>query len=205
MPGNHLYRAFTLTELLVVVAIIMILASIALPNFQGALMKAKVSRSHADMRTIEVALEAYKIETNHYPPWTQNRVVGTDDRHPNQIRYYRLTTPVSYLSQIPIDPFSTRANAEDWDRWGYAYDYVDAFDEKNGILEPAAWGHVWRINSWGPDTTNGYCGRYVGCVRGVPVFMYNPSNGIISKGDIVRVGAKGGPFMDLYCPILNGE
>lgn len=198
-------KAFTLTELLVVVAIIMILASIALPNFHQAHIKAKVTRCHADMRTIEQALEMYKVDNNAYPPWTQNRVVGADDRHPNQIRYYRMTTPVAYLSTVPVDPFATKKNAEDWDHWSFAYDYVDAFDPMNGIVDPDAWGHVWRVNSWGPDGANGHAGRYVGCVRGVPVFLYNPSNGVISDGDILRVGPKGGPFLDLYCPVFNAQ
>jgi type II secretion system protein G len=205
MKRLSLEAGFTLTELLVVVAIISILASIALPNFRQAHTKAMITRAQVDMRTIELALEAYHLDSNAYPPWTQNRVEGVDDRHPNQIRFYRLTTPVSYLSSIPVDPFSTRTNAEDWERWGFGYDYVDAFDRKNGIIDPDAWGHVWRINSWGPDRTNGYAGRYVGCVRGVPVFIYNSSNGVISNGDILRVGARGGPFASLYCPIQHRD
>lgn len=206
---NRLYysneNGFTLTELLVVVAIISILASIALPNFLTAQSKAKVTRCHADMRTIEVALETYHVDCNTYPPWTQNLVVGHDDRHPNQIRYYRLTTPVAYMTEIPRDPFATYANSEDYEKWGWAYDYVDVFDPKNGMVDPHAYGHVWRINSWGPDNTNGFAGRYVGCIQGRPEFLYNPTNGITSAGDILRVGQKGGPFIDRYCPIGNAE
>lgn len=196
---------FTLTELLVVVAIISILASIALPNFQNAQSRAKVTRTRADMRTIEVALETYHIDHNTYPPWTQNLVVGSDDRHPNQIRYYRLTTPVAYMTEIPRDPFATYVNQEDYDKWGWAYDYVDVFDSKNMGVDPHAWGHVWRINSWGPDNTNGFAGRYIGCIQGRPEFLYCPTNGITSAGDILRVGQKGGPFLDRYCPIANGD
>ncbi len=199
------YSGFTLTELLVVVAIISILAAIALPNYLNAQIKAKVSRSQADMRSISIALEVYHLDHNTYPPWTQNRITLYDDRHPNQIRYYRLTTPTSYLSEIPRDPFASYANPADYDWWGWAYDYVDSFDTKNGMEDPHAWGHVWRINSWGPDFTNGYAGRYVGCLQGKPVFLYCPSNGLTSAGDILRVGEKGGPFLDRYCPIANGN
>jgi prepilin-type N-terminal cleavage/methylation domain-containing protein len=105
--------AFTLTELLVVVAVISILAAIALPNFLHAQVRARVAACHSDMRAIGMALEMYYTDHNTYPPWIQNRVTGVDDRHPNQIRYYRLTTPTAYLSEIPRDPFSTRANAVD--------------------------------------------------------------------------------------------
>ncbi len=51
--------AFTLIELLIVVAIIAILAAIAVPNFLEAQVRSKVARCETDMRSIDVALEAY--------------------------------------------------------------------------------------------------------------------------------------------------
>ena len=59
---------FTLIELLIVVAIIAILAAIAIPNFIEAQVRAKVSRGLADMRSISVGLESYRVDGNHYPP-----------------------------------------------------------------------------------------------------------------------------------------
>jgi type II secretion system protein G len=199
----HPRRGFTLIELLIVVAIIGILAAIAVPNFLNAQIRAKISRAQSDMRSIGLALEAYRLDNNQYPPWRHNLARGQDGIHPNEIRYYRLTTPVTYMSSIPADPFASYANPEDFAQWGYAYDFVDAMDSDNGS-DPAAWGHFWRINSWGPDNTNGWAGRFVGCPNGVPLFLYSPSNGLTSAGDIVWVGPKGGPFMASYCPITNG-
>src|SRR5687767_11253654 len=60
-------RAFTLIELLIVVAIIAILAAIAVPNFLEAQTRAKVSRARADMRTEATALEMYRLDSNMYP------------------------------------------------------------------------------------------------------------------------------------------
>ena len=61
-------KGFTLIELLIVVAIIAILAAIAVPNFLEAQTRAKVSRVLSDMRTVNTALETYKIDNNKYPP-----------------------------------------------------------------------------------------------------------------------------------------
>ena len=59
--------AFTLLELLIVVAIIAILAAIAIPNFIEAQVRSKVTRAKADMRSLTVALEGYRVDYSHYP------------------------------------------------------------------------------------------------------------------------------------------
>lgn len=60
-------KAFTLIELLIVVAIIAILAAIAVPNFLEAQTRAKVARVQSDQRTYSTALETYYIDNNSYP------------------------------------------------------------------------------------------------------------------------------------------
>jgi type II secretion system protein G len=65
-PSRH-HRAFTLIELLIVVAIIAILAAIAVPNFLEAQVRAKVSRAQNDMRTLATAIESYQVDNNAYP------------------------------------------------------------------------------------------------------------------------------------------
>jgi len=122
------YAGFTLIELLIVVAIIGILAAIAVPNFLNAQVRARVSRAVADMRTIETSLAMYQLDNNEHPPWTKALVPGQGDfTHPNVIRLYRLTTPVSYMSSVPVDPFVNK-NSEDFGQWGFGYDYVNSFD-----------------------------------------------------------------------------
>ena|SRR5213594_3784027 len=58
---------FTLIELLIVVAIIGLIASIALPNLMKAMDRARQSKTLADMKAIGNALESYAVDNNTYP------------------------------------------------------------------------------------------------------------------------------------------
>ena len=78
-------RAFTLIELLFVVAVIAVLAAIAVPNFLEAQVRSKVSRTKADQAVITAALRAYSADFDAYPandPLFQNhlrRLAAEDD------------------------------------------------------------------------------------------------------------------------------
>jgi len=60
-------RGFTLIELMVVIAIIIILAAIAIPNYLSMTARAKKSRVAADFGALGVALESYKTDWGTYP------------------------------------------------------------------------------------------------------------------------------------------
>jgi len=103
------HRAFTLIELLIVVAIIAILAAIAVPNFLEAQTRSKVSRVKADMRTQVTAVESYFVDHNQYPfPTTQ---AGLEAPVPYNEAYFEtkcplmITTPIAYLTSRPYDVF----------------------------------------------------------------------------------------------------
>ncbi len=100
-------RAFTLIELLIVVAIIAILAAIAVPNFLEAQTRSKVSRCAADMRSIRTALESYAVDTNQYPETDVGpQLIGGTEVSKSILR---LTTPTAYITSIPKSPFKEEA------------------------------------------------------------------------------------------------
>jgi general secretion pathway protein G len=57
-------RAFTLIELMIVVAIISILAAILLPNFVHARAQANTSACEENLKLIATALEEYAVDNN---------------------------------------------------------------------------------------------------------------------------------------------
>ncbi|MBI1388872.1 MAG: prepilin-type N-terminal cleavage/methylation domain-containing protein [bacterium] len=177
-------KAFTLIELLIVVAIIGILAAIAVPNFLNAQMRAKVAKAESELRTLSTALESYSIDNNMYPPWVnENGVARNGGGLGISFRYHALTSPVSYLSSVPIDPFIDQKK-ENQDAVYDTYDYVDAWSTIHW-LKATSLGNsfrcaVWRAASAGPDYTMTYGSA----------FTYSPSNGLNSWGDIVRLGPR---------------
>lgn len=213
--------AFTLIELLIVVAIIAILAAIAVPNFMEAQTRSKVSRCKADMRSLGTALEAYCTDYNHYPPCGYNRarmswykaadangwIISWIDR------LVPLTTPVSYITSAPNDPFSKGSalvagafppyTAEHFSVFQYCEDYYITAPARVYVSPaggPPYKGYVtygnpgtdacWRLSSFGPDVVANFLDTNL---NGLPAIAregmeYDPTNGTISTGDIFRYG-----------------
>ena len=65
-PGEK-NAGFTLIELLVVVLIIGILAAVALPKYEQAVLKTQWARLMATVRPLQTALEAYYLANGIYP------------------------------------------------------------------------------------------------------------------------------------------
>ena len=63
---NH-PSAFTLIEMLVVITIIGILASMAFPVITGVMNRARKVRTQAVIKDLQVAIKAYQTEYNRYP------------------------------------------------------------------------------------------------------------------------------------------
>jgi type IV pilus assembly protein PilE len=69
--GGHAMnrKGFTLTELMITVAIIGILAAIAVPAYRGYLQRGRMAQAYADIQTIALANEKCFSETNSYANW----------------------------------------------------------------------------------------------------------------------------------------
>lgn len=103
--------AFTLIELLIVVAIIAILAAIAVPNFMEAQTRARISRTQSDIRSQAVALESYFVDWGSYTRDSDSSLdtVGQNKSAPYTEYangFVQLTTPIAYLSGMLEDPFA---------------------------------------------------------------------------------------------------
>jgi type II secretion system protein G len=207
-------RGFTLIELLIVVAIIAILAAIAVPNFLEAQTRAKVSRNKADMRSVATAMEAYAVDNNKYPPpWDYNNAQtphtwGTFVEIPSGPFHSRtsgyLTTPVSYMTSLPSDPFRTgnatmvAANLISV-RTRHIYFNIDYF-YAGGIAGPPASNNItnaeklagkWFLYSVGPDNNEFNSAPGVALVSQRVYRDYDATNGTVSLGNIFRTQANG--------------
>ena len=60
-------RGFTLIEMLVVISMILILLSIALPMYNQAIQHSRETRLHHDLKTLNDAIDRYGLDKGHAP------------------------------------------------------------------------------------------------------------------------------------------
>ncbi|HQO34926.1 MAG TPA: prepilin-type N-terminal cleavage/methylation domain-containing protein [bacterium] len=173
-------RAFTLIELLIVVAIIGILAAIAVPNFMNARVRAKVSKAYSDIKAIAMANEMYALDNSGaYPNESEDHPY---ERGWAEAGVFWLTTPVAYMSSIPTDPFERLE-----DKTEHATPQVyETGTGKRGMKNVA-----YNIFTVGPNgvvdgitSSNPFTGPQKAGVNNT----YSSSNGLKSGGDIYWYG-----------------
>jgi prepilin-type N-terminal cleavage/methylation domain-containing protein len=209
-------KAFTLIELLIVVAIIAILAAIAVPNFLEAQTRAKVARVMSDMRTYATGLEAYAVDYNKYPPYhytgytnpyvpqdeffvgggTMSGSTPNSGWEPNGIAGYTsvwlITTPIAYLTSMPVDSFHPALPSDPIHTHSFVYVNWDYGSVVGAVPVLTAQQQIdltgtWRMISAGPDKYRGPAPGQLS-INGISVFYtrYDPSNGTVSLGNILR-------------------
>ncbi len=176
-------KAFTLIELLIVVAIIGILAAIAVPNFLNAQTRAKVAHVEADFKSISTALESYYIDQNTYP-------IDSDNSLPRGLSM--LTSPVAYMSGFAQDPFvkvgqefiAGAGDASSAPIYEMGTDTPWANRSPNNDQRR---GGTWSLTSTGPDAEDS-TGAQLDWPWRTNWYDYDPSNGLYSYGDIFWMG-----------------
>ncbi len=121
---------FTLLELMVVIVILGLLAALVVPKLIGQSEKAKQTATRVQIRSIEQALQLFKLDNGFYPSTEQGLAALV--RAPEVGRIPKNYRQGGYIERIPNDP------------WGNAYVY----------LSPGAHGD-YDISSYGADGTPG--------------------------------------------------
>ncbi len=109
-------RAFTLIELMIVVAIIGILAAIAIPNFVKFQCRSKQSEAKGNLKAIYVSEESYRAEADTYG--TNTTVIGFQPKG-NKIRYvYTIAASTNSntftATATPAAQFSGELSSDSW-------------------------------------------------------------------------------------------
>ncbi|HED6241849.1 TPA: type II secretion system major pseudopilin GspG [Enterobacter sichuanensis] len=119
-------RGFTLMELMVVIVILGVLASLMVPNLMGNKDRADRQKAVSDIVALENALDMYKLDNHRYPTTDQglDALVVAPTLSPLAENY----NPEGYIRRLPADP------------WGNEY----------VLISPGEHGAI-DISSTGPD------------------------------------------------------
>jgi type II secretion system protein G len=162
-------KAFTLVELMIVIAIIGILAAALFPSMTSYLARGRDTARIADIKKIQWALDMYFIDMGKYPSsdghgftnvepnasWVNSSHSGSWKYLHNQIR--------TYLPKIPVDPDNTQ--------WPWNV-------QRYGTSGPLWWSKyfVYSYFSTAPDT---YCAGKSGYMLVYSLETMNPVDIII--------------------------
>lgn len=104
-------KGFTLIEIMVVVVILGILATVVVPNFMGRPDEARQVKAKQDIATIMQALQLYRLDNNRFPSTAQGlqALVTKPEQEPLPNNY----KSGGYIGKLRDDP------------WGNAYQYLN--------------------------------------------------------------------------------
>jgi general secretion pathway protein G len=123
LPHTRPSRGFTLIELMVVIAIVGVLATMAVPMMELARVRANEAELRSSLRQIRSALDDYKkawdegrierkVGASGYPPSLDVLVNGVRDvKQPNDVKIY-------FLRRLPRDPLHTDTSTPPEQTWG---------------------------------------------------------------------------------------
>lgn len=123
-------RGMTLIEIMVVITILGLIAAMVTVNVMGRLEKAKLDTARTQMKSVEQAMEQYRLDSGNYPS-TEQGLKALVEAPADSKRFQ----PGGYLKggKVPLDP------------WRHDFSYVS----------PGTQGHPYEITSSGPDGQEG--------------------------------------------------
>jgi len=111
-------RGFTLLELIIVISIMAILVSIAVPNFRASIKQAHEAVLRQNLFTLRKLLSEYEVDKQKHPQ-------SLDDLKPQ------------YFKEIPIDPMTRQAD------WGTD----QCLEDENGLPDQQDQGGICDVHS----------------------------------------------------------
>lgn len=113
---KKLQKGFSLIEIMVVLVIIGLLASMVGPRVIDMLSQGNLQKVRADLSSLETTLKAYRIDNFRYPTTEQGleALISKPTSSPEPRKY----PPNGYMDRLPKDP------------WGFDYNYVSPGDSR---------------------------------------------------------------------------
>ena len=103
--SNNFKKGFTLVELLVVVSLIGVLATLVLANLNSARERARDAERKSDLRNIQTALRLYYNDNGGYPTSSSGSINGCDGASCTWGSAW-IDGSITYMNILPADPLS---------------------------------------------------------------------------------------------------
>ena len=129
-------QAFTLIELMIVIVILGLLATVVVPRILNRPEQARRMKAKMDIRSIESTLALFKIDTGRFP--TTSEGIEALVTNPG----VRGSKPDGYLDKNPLDPWGNRyiyispgIHSKDYDLESYGKDSEDGGTQDDADIE----------------------------------------------------------------------
>lgn len=169
---------FTLLELVLVAGVVAVLATVAMPNYVDARLRAQTADVQVELNAVTSALLRYRVDTNAFPQVAtySHAALGRLER-------------TEFLNFTPIDKFKS-IFPDEYRRSSFYLDYreVNLGYTSNGISPagvsaPISGPRAMYVGSVGPDGFQEFHNMFE---MYIPTH-YSTSNGLRSNGEIFKI------------------